>query len=219
MSDSENVDKAPGVLDAQDGRTKRSAIRLRDLVVALTGLALIAFIVGFFVFAAQIGDQTEYRPTGVAADGIVVLTGGRARLEPAVTLVREGRGARLLISGVDADISDATLRRSLRVDADLFECCIDIDREALDTEGNAKSSAEWARRNGFDSLIIVTNDYHVPRSMLEMRHALPDIDIVAYPVVNTKPETTDLAAVVDRYRVLLGEYAKYVVARTRTLSF
>lgn len=219
MSESEHIDKAVGVLERRASRGAGRLYRVRDFLVAMAALALIATVVGFFIFAARVGGQTENPPAGVSADAIVVLTGGRARLEPAVTLLREQRGARLLISGVDADISDVTLRRTLDIDTDLFECCIDIDREALDTEGNARSSAAWAQRNGYTSLIVVTNDYHVPRSMLEMRNALPDVEIVAYPVVNMKPETVDLAASMDRYRVLLGEYAKYLVARARTLSF
>lgn len=219
MSDSENIDKATGVLDSGARGIAGRLHRLRDVVVAVAALTLIVMVAGFFLFAARVGGQAENRPAAVSADAIVVLTGGRARLEPAVSLLRHKRGARLLISGVDTDISDATLRRTLEVGTDLFECCIDIDREALDTEGNAKSSAAWARQNGYGSLIVVTNDYHVPRSMLEMRNALPDVDIVPYPVVNTNPETADLAASMDRYRVLLGEYAKYLVARARTLSF
>jgi len=219
MSDSENIDKATGVLEQGASGVAGRLHRLRDLLVALTALALIVLVAGFFLFAARVGGQTENRPAAVSADAIVVLTGGRARLEPAVSLLRHQRGARLLISGVDTDISDATLRRTLDVDTDLFECCIDIDREALDTRGNARSSAAWARLNDFGSLIVVTNDYHLPRSMLEMRSALPDVAIVPYPVVNTKPAANDLRAFADRYRVLLGEYAKYLVARARTLSF
>lgn len=219
MSDSEHIDKAAGVLEPRASRGAGRLQRLRDLLVALAALALIAVVVGFFVFAARVGGQTESPPAAVSADAIVVLTGGRARLEPALALLRQQRGARLLISGVDTDISDATLRRTLDINADLFECCIDIDREALDTRGNAKSSAMWARRNAYGSLIVVTNDYHVPRSMLEMRSALPDVAIVPYPVVNTKPGANDFAGFADRYRVLLAEYAKYLVARARTLSF
>ena len=88
----------------------------------------------------------------------------------------------------------------------------------MDTTGNATGSAAWAEQHGYGRLIVVTNDYHVPRSMLEMRRALPDRELTAYAVVNAKPSATDFANWLDRYRVLAGEYAKYLVAQVRGLS-
>ena len=170
---------------------------------------------GFWQFVSQIDRQALAVANKPKADAIVVLTGGRARLDAAVRLLSEGCGKRLLISGVHAEVSEETLRSTLGVSQVLYDCCIDIDRDALDTTGNAVSSAQWVRSNGFESLIVVTNDYHMPRSMLEMRRALPELTMTAYPVINTKPKVGALSGQMDRYRVLIGEYAKYLIVAVR----
>ena len=79
MSESEHIDKAAGVLERRASRGAGRLYRVRDFLVAMAALALIATVVGFFIFAARVGGQTENPPAGVSADAIVVLTGGRAR--------------------------------------------------------------------------------------------------------------------------------------------
>lgn len=218
MSESRSLQSAQNDIAGDRPRRPRFAKSLPAVGGLALAVGLAFFLVGFALFVANVNGQADRVATVGPADGIVVLTGGRARLESAVELLRAKHGVRLLVSGVHADIDDDTLRRTLGVSTDLFNCCIDVDRTAMDTIGNAKGSAAWADLHGYGRLIVVTNDYHVPRSMLEMRRALPDRALTAYPVVNEKPVATDLADWLDRYRVLAGEYAKYLVAQARGLS-
>src|SRR5690606_35805916 len=102
-------------------------------------------------------------------------------------------------------------------DRNLFDCCVDLDRVALNTIGNAQESAKWANANTFGSIIIVTNNYHMPRSLLEMRRILPNATLEPFPVVNTPLTGTTWLEDADTLRVLMIEYAKYVVALSRTM--
>jgi uncharacterized SAM-binding protein YcdF (DUF218 family) len=163
---------------------------------------------GFVLFAAQVKTGTASGEPAIA-DGIVVLTGGKARVETAIGLLQHGKARRLLISGVHPDTSSASIRRAVKGDAQMFDCCVDIDKAALDTIGNAEQAAGWARRNGFDSIIVVTSDYHMPRSMLELRRKLPGTTILPYSVPSIPMSMTDTATL----RLLLPEYAKYVAAQ------
>ncbi len=114
------------------------------------------------------------------AEAIVALTGGSMeRLETGVRLLKEGHGERLLISGVNRDVADHELFELLGVPDDLARCCVDLGRGAEDTLGNASETAEWAHRRHFSHLILVTDDYHMPRSKAELSIALPDAEI--YP--------------------------------------
>ena len=65
------------------------------------------------------------------------------------------------------------MRRLLGLDKQLFNCCVDLGYEALDTVGNADETRTWARSNGYTRLIVVTSRYHMPRSLAELALAMP----------------------------------------------
>lgn len=176
------------------------------LIVAASG-----FIGGFLVFADQVGRAVP--PTAPRADAIVALTGGPHRLADAVDLLASGSARKLLISGVNEQTTVEQLIQALPNSANFFKCCIDIGYSALDTRGNAAESRNWARRNGFRSLIVVTSAYHIPRSMAELRRAMPDVDLIAYPVHSPDADLHSWSSDYDVFRMLLTEYCKYLFAR------
>lgn len=217
MSSGQRAHQRAGAIGGSAGAARRKRLRLGRLTGVAVMVVAIAGVLGFGSFLRQVQSQTAPDIATVRADGVAVLTGGRARLEPAVALLQQVDGARLLVSGVNRDLSAETLRRTLGVDESLFACCVDIDRQAEDTIGNAEYTARWAREHAFETLVIVTNDYHMPRALLEMRRALPDVEIVPYPVVNRPAAGRPGTAGFDRYRVLGGEYGKYLIALARPI--
>lgn len=192
--------------------------RIMHILVALIVVAFVAFGAGFASFLSSVEAFANRDVSEFSAQGIVVLTGGFKRLEPAAQLLKEGRGERLLISGVNRATSNDRLKNVLKVDDALFECCIDIDQDAMDTIGNAVGTADWTKSKGFESLLVVTNDYHMPRSMLELERRMGDVELIAFPVVNAPAADEKLSHRMDRYRVLLGEYIKLLSARFRGLT-
>ncbi|WP_367718753.1 YdcF family protein [Nitratireductor sp. GISD-1A_MAKvit] len=177
---------------------------------------ILAFLLGFGLFADHIGRLVT--PGQMQqADGIVVLTGGHSRIDVAVRLLKAGKGKRLLISGVNPIARADDLRIATGSEAELFDCCVDIDHAALDTIGNAEESAKWVQANAYDSIILVTNNYHMPRSLLEMRRLLPSATVHPYPVVNTPLDNAAWLAKPDALRVLATEYTKYVGALLREI--
>ena len=188
---------------------------LRGAVLALFTAAFLALALGFFGFAQAVHRNRPPTPLP-EADAIVALTGGSLeRLSTGMDLLAQGRGRRLLISGVNPKVTDSELEAALGANPDLFKCCVDIGRQAEDTLGNAAETSAWAKRNGFDEIIIVTDDYHMPRSLAELRLAMPGAVFVAYPVSTrvTRPGSwqTDFGAAAR----LGGEYMKYLVIRGR----
>ncbi|MBL8551484.1 MAG: YdcF family protein [Hyphomonadaceae bacterium] len=185
---------------------------LRGALLALATAAIIAFGVGFLQFTNVV--RAAAPDPAPAADAIVALTGARGRLETAVRLLREDRGQRLFISGVNPEVRDAELYEVLHVDADLA-ARIDIGRAAADTLGNASETADWARSHDYDRIILVTDDFHMPRSAAELKLALPGVKIVPYPVPTrwTQPGRWNND---PRAAARLGaEYVKYLLIRMR----
>ena len=172
-----------------------------------------AAVVGFVVFLRQL-PTTEVKPPH-DADGIVVLTGGSSRVSDAMELLSVGYGKRLLISGVHPASSTQDIRRSLPDSQALLGCCVDLDHSAVNTRSNATGTRRWVQERGFRSLIVVTSNYHMPRAIVELSHAMPDVTLIPFPVVgdkwNDEPWWSSGAAL----RLLLLEYAKYVAAEFR----
>jgi uncharacterized SAM-binding protein YcdF (DUF218 family) len=171
-------------------------------------------VVGFALFATHVGSLSAPKDPA-AADAIIVLTGGQSRIDVALELLKSGKGERLLISGVNPSASREAVRIAMRGDKQLFLCCVDIDRAARDTIGNAEESAKWVEEHAYGSVILVTNNYHMPRSLLEMHRLLQTARLDPYPVVNTRLDGGGWIAKPEALRVLFTEYVKYIAALAR----
>lgn len=147
------------------------------------------------------------------ADGIVVLTGGASRIEDAIDLLARGRGQRLLISGVNPMTREREIARLRPEHEKIIACCVDLDRTAVNTITNATETRRWARERGFRSLIVVTSNYHMPRAMAELTHQLPELTLIAFPVVSDQLKAGWAHG--PTLRLLFIEYVKYVVAVAR----
>jgi uncharacterized SAM-binding protein YcdF (DUF218 family) len=174
---------------------------------------VLAFVAGFLVFARTVAGYVPGSPA--RADAIVVLTGGELRLAAGVKLLKEGRGARLLISGVNRHTSRDDLRRASGLPARLFSARVDIDYAAHTTSGNADETRAWVKSNGFTKLIVVTSSYHMPRSLMELRRTMPRITLVPHPVVSNRVHAARWWMDVYTARILLGEYVKFLPSATR----
>jgi uncharacterized SAM-binding protein YcdF (DUF218 family) len=183
------------------------------LTMAAAIIAAVLFVVGYFRFVERI-PETETKLNGTA-DGIVVLTGAAARIPDAIGLLAADRGQRLLITGVYRNTRSREIARLTPLYNRFFACCIDLDRDALNTYGNAIQARRWAHMHHFKSLIVVTSNWHLPRAMVEIRHQLPDIKLIAYPVMSERIKNDPWWSNADTARFLLAEYVKYLFALAR----
>ncbi len=183
------------------------------LTMAVAAAGLVLLVCGFLWFFLQI--PTEEVQLDRNADGIVVLTGAAARIPDAIELLAAERGKRLLISGVYRNTRSTEIARLTPLYSKYFSCCIDLDRSALNTFGNAIQTRRWAREHNFNSLIIVTSNWHMPRAMTELAHQLPDVALIPYPVISEKVKNDPWWQNNATARLLVGEYLKYLFALIR----
>ncbi|MBV9533188.1 MAG: YdcF family protein [Bradyrhizobium sp.] len=185
---------------------------IRATIVGALAVAFAA-AAGLVVFLSQLRGA-EATPTR-RADGIVVLTGGSSRVSDAMELLAAGYGKRLLISGVHRLNAASDISRSLPESQSYFACCIDLDRSAVNTRSNAAQTRRWAQGRGFKSLIVVTSNYHMPRAIVELSHAMPDIELIPFAVVGDKWREEPWWTSGTTLRLVLSEYVKYVAAEMR----
>lgn len=209
--------------DHMDDSPRNRLLSRRGPLRRFVRIAILAFVVtagavfgGFLWFADSVATMRP--PEGARADAIIVLTGGYQRIDQAVGLLRDKVGKRLLISGVNPSTTRAQIRKMTQSSPDLFACCVDMGYKAIDTIGNANEAAGWIRDKGYSSIVVVTNNYHMHRSLHELRSASPDTEFIAYPVINSDLSRTNWFANPDVLRTMMYEYAKFVVAALRDLT-
>ncbi len=183
----------------------RSVLWLARILAAL----ILLWLAGLVWFVAS---SYWIRPDpSNTTDAIVVVTGGRLRLEAGLELFAAGKAKKLFISGVNQHVDRDELLHTLGPVPENAACCIVIGHSASDTFGNARETAEWMHGEGYRSLRLVTSWYHMQRSLLEFGRAMPQAWIIPHPVY---------AHHVDPQRwwnrhgaplLVLGEYDKYLI--------
>jgi uncharacterized SAM-binding protein YcdF (DUF218 family) len=166
----------------------------------LLALVVIAWAAGFVLFMVSLGKPLD---PAVKTDAIVVLTGGKGRVDRGLELIKAQGAKRMLISGADPDVRPIDLALRYHADPKLFTCCIDLGYEAVDTRSNADETASWVRHHGFHSVRLVTSDWHMPRAKLELRNALDSGVRIMGDGVPTDPHL----------KTVIREYHKYLLRR------
>ena len=171
------------------------------MIARLLSFLAILYALGFALFAVTLGGPApEQAPK---ADAIVVITGGKGRIEHAAGLLAQGKGKRMLIAGADPSVRKADLVRRIGGKQELLDCCIDLGSESVDTRSNAEEAKRWIARRRYHSIRLVTSDWHMRRARYEFRRQLgKDIGIVP-DAVRTEPN----------FMTLFGEYNKYLLRR------
>jgi uncharacterized SAM-binding protein YcdF (DUF218 family) len=184
---------------------------------AIAGLAVlaaaIAWSIGFLAFVSAIPELVE-DPKG-ETDAIVVLTGGTGRLEEGITLLSEKRAKKLFVSGVYQGVDVQQLLDISRKAPEELTCCIALGYAANSTLGNAIETADWLADERFKSIRLVTANYHMPRSLAEFRHVMPNVRIVPHAVFPPQFKRDDWWQWPGTAQLILIEYLKYLAATVR----
>ena len=131
-------------------------------------MVLPIWLIGFGLFVLYV---FSFRFASLpATDAIVAWTGGEYRIQNAIRLLKEEHAHRLLISGINKSVSPALFLGDLTPE---IRQKIDLGYQATTTKENAIETADWVYRNALRSVTLVTSFYHMPRSLLEFKHALP----------------------------------------------
>ena len=167
------------------------------MITRALSFLLLFYLLGYAAFAVMLPKSGDGRTT----DAIVVLTGGAKRLERGLDLLEQGKARRMLISGVARSVRPVELADRYQRSQQIFECCIDLGRESVDTRSNGEETARWLKKHKFNTVRLVTTDWHMPRARFELaRHGGDDLKVYA-DAIESRPS----------FRQLFGEYNKYLL--------
>jgi uncharacterized SAM-binding protein YcdF (DUF218 family) len=168
-------------------------------MIRLLSFVLIAWSLGFALFASTLPRPLE----GHTTDAIVVPTGGAGRIDRGLDLLRRKQARRMLVTGVAPGVRPADLQREYRANAGLFDCCVDLGADAVDTRSNAEETARWLRGHRYRSVRLVTSDWHLRRANMELGAAMGRDALILGDGVPGEP----------RLGTLLNEYNKLLLRR------
>jgi len=190
----------------------KNIIQAAKLLLACIAVFCISLLsAGLYQFAAHAAKEASLN-TLPSADAIIVLTGEENRIHSAVELLKAKNGKRLLISGVSNTVSDNTILKTYAPKTTNAFCCIDLDRLALDTKGNAVHAANWANQHGFKKVIIVTSSYHMPRSLDHLQRTMPSVELIPAQIIPTEMQGKSTLSMMTNPKVIV-EYAKFLLTR------
>jgi len=171
------------------------------MIARFLSFLAILYVLGFAMFSVTLGSPAA--KDAPKADAIVVNTGGKGRIEHAAGLLAQGKGKRLLIAGADPSVRKVDLVHRLGGKQKLFECCVDLGSESVDTRSNAEEARRWIERRHYKSVRLVTSDWHMRRARYEFGSHLGGTVEIIPDSVRTEPN----------FMTLFGEYNKYVLRR------
>ncbi|MDJ0642837.1 MAG: YdcF family protein [Erythrobacter sp.] len=148
----------------------------------------LVWVLGFLWFTVSLPQPADQLQT----DAVIVPTGGAGRIAQGLDVLEMGLAKRMLVSGVDREVTRQEFAQEFQVDDAKMACCITLGFAAVDTRSNAAEIAQWVEDNQIKSLRLVTTDWHMRRAAGELGRTLPEDVTVVRDAVPSEPSMTSL---------------------------
>ena len=168
----------------------------------------IAFSIGLIYFARLIPSKPP-ASMQITTDAIVVLTGGKNRIETGIKLLEANPAKLLFITGIE------TKTQRIKTLPAHLQSQMKLGPLASTTRENAAEAKAWIESNKINSITVVTANYHMPRSLLEFRHALPKIKIESYPAFTPGFKLKKRWQHFKTAKLLCKEYIKFLAVQAQ----
>lgn len=189
----------------------------RILPIIIAALIVIASISSSFLdFASSLAQEAAgggLRAYSGRTDAIVVLTGGRGRVDKGLNLLKKGNSGLLILSGVniDADL-DAIFQRAIE----------GRDRENIMLEKTSRSTYENAvevrkimKERGLKTMVLITSWYHMKRALYIFRSTMPKGFKIEPLIVGPQKAEELRWNDADNLMLIIPEFIKYGWYRAR----
>lgn len=184
---------------------------LITLFKGFIALCILIFLVISVLFVDFVYKTFSFRVRNLNPDAIVVLAGGKGRIEEGIRLYREGKGTRLFFIGVDPSVKKTDLYKEIRGVRSSNQ--VYLEKVSRNTLENAIFARELISQYNVRSMLLITSRYHMKRSLLIFRNLLPK-DIAIYPHPVAGKSTVDAWwSHSGSLRLLFSEFYKYCLYR------
>lgn len=178
-----------------------------SVLKGLFSLLVLALLILSVLFVDFVYKTFSLSQREVRTDAIVVLAGGRGRVEEGVKLYRQGKGGLLFLIGVDPLVKKGELFQGEGAE-DVF-----LEKASRNTLENAIFARDLLTRHKVNSITLITSRYHMKRATLIFRNALAK-DVAIYPhPVDSRNLKEDWWIHGGSFKLLFSEFYKYCMFR------
>lgn len=170
------------------------------MIARFLSFLILLYALGFILFGVTLGRPAK---ADQKTDATIVITGGAGRIEHAVDVLADRLTKRVFIAGADPLVTKKDLVERLGGQARLIRCCVDLGSESVDTRSNAEEAQRWLARHKYESVRLITSDWHMRRARYEFERVLDDRYELVPDAVTTEPG----------FATLFSEYNKYLLRR------
>ena len=148
-------------------------------------------------------------PNSSFVTGVVVLTGGKMRIEKGIQILQKGYADKMFISGVFMPSEIEMKFKIEKTKKDLLDCCIYFGEKAKNTIENAFEANAWLKNNPeITKIILITSYYHLPRSIIIFEKNIQEnVEIYAVPAVE---KINLLEQPLFHLKLIISEYFKVI---------
>ena len=153
---------------------------------------------------------------------VVILTGGTNRIKEGFEVIykldkKSISNLKVLVSGTGKGFSKLSLQEKLNPNFDfrLIKCCVELDGVSQDTYSNAVETSKWVSKNNIEEILLITSNYHIPRSILEFQNKMPNLKILYYPITPKQHQINKWLKSFETFSLIFIEYCKYIIANVR----
>ena len=176
-----------------------------NIVHIILTLFLILVLSHFIFFLSLVKNFKSDYATIKSIDSIVVLTGDKFRISKGMEILSNGIGEKLLLSGVNKNIKLTNIKNEFPKYKNFFDCCVEIENISSNTFENSRETFLWLEKNKYNSVLIVSSDYHMPRAKLEFEKFLNTKNTYYHPV-----NSNNNLMAIGKIKKLFLEYVKYM---------
>ena len=182
-------------------------------VIILVALILILYFMSFINFLFNVDKNFMVKNNINNINNIVVLTGNAGRLAVGLDLMDNNINSRMLITGVAKGVkySDIIKNRDSKKDR------IDLGYNAHSTLGNALETALWVKERNINDIILITDNWHMPRTLLLFKASMPNREIVPYALKTVNFKFKDYLQFYNITFFIYEEHMKYIISHVQVL--
>jgi uncharacterized SAM-binding protein YcdF (DUF218 family) len=155
-------------------------------------------------------------------NNIVVLTGNAGRLAVGLDLMDNNINSRMLINNINSRMLITGVAKGVKYsdiikNRDSKKDRIDLGYNAQSTLGNALETALWIKERNINDIILITDNWHMPRTLLLFKASMPNREIVPYALKTVNFEFKEYLQFYNRTFFIYEEHMKYIISHVQVL--